>query len=146
MAAAAVYAIAILSAAQTKKYKPMIFMKNSAKTVYILTKEGRKYSDEGLVHVKNAIIDIFGDHSDLLFTMGQVLNESEKLIKMLKHNNGDGYLMISLENGGYYYHGVEEFDMLAQLFKEHLNENPWEVIANLLAIKYPEFRTPNQAV
>ena len=115
-------------------------MTNSAKTVYILTKEGRKYSDEGLVHVKNAIIRIFGDHSDLLFTMGQVLNEPEKLINMLEHNGGDGYLMISLENGSYYYHGAEEFDMLAQLFKEHLNENPWEVIANLLAIKYPEFR------
>lgn len=57
--------------------------------VYIITKEGRAYSDKGLAHVAFTLRTQLGiQHDELEFNMGQAFNMPETLAKCLQRNAG----------------------------------------------------------
>jgi agmatine/peptidylarginine deiminase len=65
------------------------------KQVYILTEEGRAFSEEGLEFIKQMILDKCQDTSELLFSMGQAYNRPKHLITELKLHP-DSYLAFSI--------------------------------------------------
>ncbi len=105
------------------------------KTVYILTKEGRGYSTEGLETVTKNIRDFFHDKSELVFQMGQVLNRSSTLKELLEANKDRSYLMVSSETGLYYMKG-SDYDPVCQVLSEHDDaENAWAVLYGIMKKK-----------
>lgn len=101
------------------------------KNVFILTREGRDYSTEGLLKAEADIREIFGETDDLNFFMGGYLNDPENLARLLEENADSGYLLTSMENFGYFHPGGE-FGILAELFRKHSTENPWEVLVPII--------------
>ncbi|WP_298024053.1 hypothetical protein [uncultured Dysosmobacter sp.] len=101
------------------------------KKVFILTQEGRAYSTEGLEIAENCIREMFGEKDELEFFMGAELNDPENLARILEENADCGYLLTSMENIGYFHPG-DHFWYLAELFRKHSNENPWEVLVPII--------------
>lgn len=101
------------------------------KNVFILTREGRDYSTEGLLKAEADIRKTFGETDDLTFFMGADLNDPENLVRLLEENADSGYLFTSMENFGYFHPG-EEFGILAELFRKHSTENPWEALVPII--------------
>lgn len=68
------------------------------KNVYILTEEGRAYSDEGLQYLTALIREQRDDDSELQFRMGATYNVAAVLAYDLEQNP-DAYVAISREDG-----------------------------------------------
>ena len=68
------------------------------KSVYILTEEGREYSDEGCRYITNMLMEGCGETDQLVFNMGAVYNDPEFLDRELEQNP-DCYVVISAWEG-----------------------------------------------
>lgn len=119
-------------------------MSNSSKTVYILSKNEYRYSDKDIKIIKDDIFSIFNDNDTLNFATDIDLNNAETLSKLLEQRkNTEDYLVIILEGGNYYWHGTEKFELFSKLLNEHINEDSWIVLANIIGKKIPESRIPD---
>lgn len=101
----------------------------AAKIVYLLTRDGKAYTDEGLIVMKNSIRNLYNDDSNLIFSMGSELNNPDILSKLLKQNDGSGYLAVSMPVGSSYFTGKEKLQAYAKFVEKHRDNNPWEVMA-----------------
>ncbi len=105
--------------------------------IYLLTREGRSYTDEGLLGIKSTIKDLYGDDSNMLVNMGAYLNKHENIITALERNDGSGYLVISMPVGGGFFTGKDELAAAAELIRRNPDKNPWETMAYVVATKHP---------
>ena len=64
------------------------------KTVYILTREGREYTEEGCDYVRSMISDNYNDDDQFIFAMGSVYNNG-KYLKELLEEKPDSYVAVS---------------------------------------------------
>ena len=68
------------------------------KNVYILTEEGREYSDEGLSYLTEKLGELSHEKNEFVFSMGAIYNDIGKFIEALKINLSKGnypYIVIS---------------------------------------------------
>lgn len=105
--------------------------------IWILTREGKSYSDEGLLTVKKDIQETYNDNSNFIINMGAYLNEPENLASTLERNDGSGYLIMSMQDGGVYFTGEKSLHAAAQLIREKSDMNPWLVMAYIVKHLYP---------
>ena len=104
--------------------------------IFILTKEGRKYNEEGKQHVINAVSDMFGLAETYHLTEGAILNNAEYLgqeaAKYIGGDTGESCrccFVISESDGigllGGTRHNIEGFIADAG---EHPGMSSWEII------------------
>lgn len=72
--------------------------------VYILTQEGRAYSTEGLLHVKNILTASYdiNPESDIMYNQGQIYNDPSSLLSKLsqdKDQKNMAVIIISTSDG-----------------------------------------------
>lgn len=103
---------------------------------YILTKEGRAFSEEGLERVRN-LIEKDGDiSSNLMYHMGHELNDSRHLSELLK-NDTTGYLIISevkrnpLVNRLYLL-VAEDFPGICEELDMNPDDNSWDTLIRII--------------
>ena len=66
--------------------------------VYILTEEGRDYTQEGYNHVASLLKEHFNENNELIFSVGYAYNDPKYLIKEFDlHPNS--YIAISTDHG-----------------------------------------------
>lgn len=66
--------------------------------VYILTEEGREYTQEGCEYITNILKEQFNENNELVFNMGYAYNKPNYLTKELDlHPNS--YITISTDHG-----------------------------------------------
>lgn len=96
--------------------------------VYILTKEGRVYSDEGIEIVQTMLAERHNISEEMIFHQGAEFNKPEFLIECLT-KNPDVAIVISIQGGTYTVIGEKEhLNTTIPLLKNHPNETCWETI------------------
>lgn len=95
--------------------------------VFILTKEGRGYSDEGLKAIANDLKVTYNEKNPLMYTMGQDCNSFDYLKKNVKHRN---YIAVSLKKGIRYF-TEEALDFLLSEMEKDPTENTWEIAKDI---------------
>ena len=113
---------------------------NPMGNVFILTREGKEYSDEGCRYVEDLIRRFVNDGRTFIFSMGAIYNDPLHLMKCLI-NNRCSYVAISTHKSIWIL-GFEE-DHQQKLIRELRNpENEgktgWEIALNLFYELYPE--------
>ncbi len=98
--------------------------------IYILTREGKEYSEEGCYYVENMIREKTNDQCEFIYSMGAVYNDTKHMKECLI-NNLDSYVVISMKTGI----GIIFGDLLVD-FNERLtkaeNKTSWEVAVDFL--------------
>ena len=97
------------------------------KTVYILTREGRGYTEEGCDYIRNMIVNDYNDESQLVFAMGSVYNDGEYL-KALLEERPDSYVVVSTACNIFVVAGENLRDLAEHLCKE---ETSWEMAVGM---------------
>lgn len=64
------------------------------KTIYILTREGRDYTQDGYEYVENMIREDYNEEADVTFAVGSVYNGGEYFKKLLQEKP-DSYVVVS---------------------------------------------------
>ena len=64
------------------------------RNVYILTSEGREYSEDGCKYVEGMIRSHVDDPCQFIFSMGDIYNKTKHMLKCLV-NNPESYVAIS---------------------------------------------------
>lgn len=99
------------------------------KYIYIITKEGRAYSDEGLEHVRDEFSKepyFVKKDSDVIICQGGIYNDPTYLAEELRKKDRDSYLVISADFMGYF--GPKDMEKLANLLVKYPNQTSWETI------------------
>lgn len=97
------------------------------KTVYILTREGRSYTDEGCDHIRNMIEEDYHDESPLKFAMGSVYNDGVYLKELLEERP-DSYVAVSTACNIFIVSDENIRDLAEHLCKE---ETSWEMAVGM---------------
>jgi hypothetical protein len=100
--------------------------------IYIITKEGRRYSDAGLDYVTNAVKSNYGVTDELAFHMGYEYNVAKNLIMGLDLHS-DGYIVISTEDGISF--ASNKNPAVKKVLEEHPNDSSWESLVKYLVNK-----------
>ena len=94
--------------------------------VYIITREGKSFNEEGLKFIQNGLKEHFGINTDLAIYTGIGLNSPKVLTKLLK-NNPNAYIILSMKDQiGFFPQDIN--DKLCLNFKNHPNESSWEIL------------------
>lgn len=94
------------------------------KNVYILTEEGREYSDEGCTFVENMLRKENNETDRLIFSMGAAYNAPKHLIEQLD-KNPESYVIISTEKRIIVISG-DNIDVLKQNLSDFPNQTSWQ--------------------
>lgn len=100
---------------------------------YIITEEGRRYTDEGLEQVYELLVDEFNiKDTDIVFHQGTEINKPEILIQRLT-DNANAALIISLQGGVCVLADEEEnINVTIPLLKNHPDQTCWLTIKNAI--------------
>jgi hypothetical protein len=93
--------------------------------VFIITKEGRSYSDEGLNYVTDVLKKYFNVTDELIFCMGFEYNDPKFLCQELKQNP-DSYIVIS-RSDGIQFLPTKDVSVACQMLTDHPDESSWEL-------------------
>lgn len=104
------------------------------KYVYILTKEGRGYTTEGLEHLTKEIKNRFNCTDELLFHMGANFNNAEYLAERLENSLSSPdettpIVVLSYDKGILYLHD-EGINILIENLKENPTVSSWQYLYN----------------
>ena len=94
------------------------------KNVYILTKEGRQYTDEGKKYLLKIIREQMHEKNDLTFCQGKVYNDPAFLAADLE-KHPDAYVAISSERGIDLIY-ADNIDVLIDNLKAYPNDTSWQ--------------------
>lgn len=97
--------------------------------VYIVTKEGRAYSDEGLRFVTDQLQDNYKITDELTFIMGESLNNPKYLSKKLDSEQ-DKALVVSIENGVFTLYDKSDIQKVIRLLNENQNQTSWQTLSS----------------
>jgi hypothetical protein len=95
------------------------------KRVYILTKEGRGYSDEGLEFITNHLVENLHETADLEFIGGSEINNPGLMAKQLE-DHPDCFVFISDDNEIKYISG-RNIKVLHDALLADTGNTSWEV-------------------
>lgn len=96
------------------------------KKVYIITEEGRTYSDEGLEYITNEIRNgTFTDSDELSFFMGQEYNKPDVLSGLIEKNIENTYVVISGTTGMFFF-DPDKVGQLIEVLRKYPDMTSWE--------------------
>ena len=108
--------------------------------MYILTKGGKEYSNEGCRYIDSMIRNYSDDPRSFIFSMGAVYNDPYHLRKCLI-NNRCSYVVISARKGIWIL-GFEEDHQKKLIQKlcnrDNENKTSWEIALDLFYEVYPD--------
>ena len=70
--------------------------------VYIITKQGKNYTEEGMKYVKEQLEKRYNEKNELIFFAGTEYNKPKNLLAALKDNN-NAYVIVSFDEGIAYF-------------------------------------------
>ena len=99
--------------------------------VYILTKEGRTYSTEGLNYVKNQIETNYNITDELLFNQGAVHNNATQFVETLKNEKTTPVIALSTNDGIAIFTGEHNINTAITHLTENPNTSSWETLTTM---------------
>ena len=100
--------------------------------VYILTKNGSYYNDEGCEYVVDKIAEM-GEEREILLKMGDTYNQPKHLIKELKEI-GDAYIVLSNKQISLIY-GEDNMKAVCAALADYPNKTSWETLTEIFIDK-----------
>lgn len=95
--------------------------------IYIITEEGRSYTDEGLHYIGSVMKDMFDvNFHDIEFNSGVAFNNPELLAKQLEKHE-DAYIVVSTKEDIIIIPKTENPAMCHNL-RENPNETSWNIL------------------
>ena len=109
-------------------------MTKNTVNIYIVTKEGRAYTDVGLMHISSTILNRKLATADEIpeFVQGAILNNAEYFIKELSEHNG-AIIVLSTSDNISYITGENTFKDLITTLNENKDKTTWETLVNFVA-------------
>ena len=116
------------------------------KNVYIITKEGKSYTKEGIEYVHSQIEEICKDHNmeietDFNFQQGAILNKPEHMIKMLENDlkrpeKVKSYLVYSGDIDGICVMAcLDSFiKKFVSFIKRYMNDSTYDLLAHVVKV------------
>ncbi len=99
---------------------------NKAIPVYIITKEGKNYNDEGMQFIKDGLKNHFGINEDLAIYTGVGLNDASVLSTLLRKKSNAYIVLATKEKVGFIPQDVNETICLN--LDDNKNISSWEVL------------------
>ena len=103
---------------------------------YILTEEGRAYTQEGVDFVLDLIRNKFKDHSEVTLSQGMLYNTPSVLSKALHKNTSTSYVFVSHDKGLETLYDTEDIKRFITLLEDpnDANETSWSIIMKALEL------------
>lgn len=103
---------------------------------YILTEEGRAYTQEGVDFVLDLIRNKFKDHSEVTLSQGMLYNTPSVLSKALYKNTNTSYVFVSHDKGIETLHDTEDIKRFIALLEDPNNahKTSWSIIMKALEL------------
>lgn len=95
--------------------------------VYVITKEGRDYTDEGKKYIRDKLTGEYGVTGEIVMSFGQTYNDPETLADALKRHKDTAYVIISGTTGMFIYSPESNEGMMLYL-KDHPDQTSWETL------------------
>jgi hypothetical protein len=115
-----------------KIYQKEIAMKTTSDSeyvnVYILTKNGNYYNDEGCEYIVDKIAEM-GEKREIFLKMGNTYNQPKHLSKELKEN-GDAYIVLSNKQISLIY-GEENMKAVCAALNDFPDNTSWETLTKV---------------
>ena len=98
--------------------------------VYILTEEGRAYTDEGIKYVLSQIRNTFNDTSEVVINQGALYNQPDVLSEFLRKDPEHSYVFISHEKGLEIMYDINDINRFIRLLDSVSDDHTtaWEMI------------------
>ena len=96
--------------------------------VYILTKEGRAYSTEGLEYLTKYIADNLNITDNLWFCQGTAYNEPENLIKALKREPTKSVIVLSTNKNIITIADADDIKNVMKILTDNSDKSCWETL------------------
>lgn len=100
--------------------------------VYIITREGRAYSTEGLKYLTEMVANNYDIYDQLIFVQGQVYNDPEYLAGQLEKSEPSPVVVISAEDGIYSVTGDNDIRIVANTLREASEGTSWEILYGII--------------
>lgn len=104
------------------------------KNAYIITKNGRKFNQEGINRVLNTIRTKLNDTSQIYINQGQTFNDKKVLSDLISENPEDNYIIVSTNPGMVFIHNTDDIKKAIDFLKEpeYKNSTVWEVLTDII--------------
>ena len=104
--------------------------------VYIVTKQGKTYNDEGVEYVLDCIRNTFHDYSDVHLFEGPLHNTPSVLADFLKDDPGHSYVFISHNKGIEIMYRPDSINRYIEILEANTDENEtsWTLIMEALGL------------
>lgn len=111
-------------------------MAKNTVNIYIVTKEGRAYTDAGLMHISSAILDHKLATADEIpeFIQGAILNNAEYFIKELSKDH-NAIIVLSISDNISYITGESIFKNLITMLNENKDKTTWKTLVDFITNK-----------
>lgn len=110
--------------------------KNNMAQAYILTEEGRAYTQEGVNYVLDQIINVFNDHTDVELVQGRLYNKPDILAKLLSKDPKHSYVFVSHAGGLEILYDSDDINRFVNLLDSTTDkdETSWSIIMKALGL------------
>ncbi len=95
--------------------------------VYVITKEGRDYTDEGKEYIRNSLINEHGVAGKITMSFGQVYNDPKTLADALKKHKDTAFVIISGTTGMFTCEPKSNESIIWNL-EHHPDQTSWETL------------------
>lgn len=104
------------------------------KNAYIITKNGRKFNQEGIDHVLNTIRTEFNDTSQIYINQGQMFNDKKILSDSISKNPENNYIIVSTSTNIIFIHHINDIKKAIDFLNEpeYKDLTTWEVLTDII--------------
>ena len=103
---------------------------------YILTEEGRTYTQQGVDYVLGQIRNTFKDHDDVTFHQGALYNKPGMLAASLSRDPEHSYVFVSHDKGIEILYDIDDIHQFISLLDDanSVDETAWSIIMKALGL------------
>lgn len=108
-----------------------------ATPVFVVTRNGSDYIDEGLKYIKDTLKELFQEENDLIIYTGSGLNVL-KILKAQFEKHLDAYCVLSYNEGVMFFPrkcNKQIIENLTTVHEENPKENAWNVLMQMIERK-----------
>ena len=104
--------------------------------VYILTKENRKYNEDGIKYILDKMRNHYHDYSDINIAEGPLYNDPSVLCQFLKDDVENSYVFISYATGIATLYTENDINHFIDILENNTDENTtsWLIIMSALGL------------
>ena len=101
--------------------------------VFIITKNGKAYNNEGLNYIRNALSEDYGENDDMEFLAGETYNNVRHLKKEIGKTGTKPYIVLSRDDGITFF-GPKGMDKIKSNLSYYDDKTSWEILSMTMGL------------